>query len=271
MTKNKIYTADNYKAAVKWPTSPYQTYLRQLNEYVEELGGIVNRFWQNNLKQIVDPMVQDAQQDELDSQLDQLEARMSAVFGMLAMRRRAEEMAQQVRRRAVLNFTDEVQQVLGDSFQPTINYANLEPFVKQTIRQNVSLIKSIPRQYHADIQRIIYEGIRKGNSVTEIKNVLDDALGRASGRTKTITIDQVGSLQGSLTKKIHSDMGLEQFRWWTMGDERVRPSHAPRHGEVYSWGDLPGGEYPGSAINCRCFASPVGLELKSFQSGRLAV
>jgi len=262
-TKNKLaYIADNYKAAVKWPTSPYQKYLGQLDEYVDVLGDLVESSWNNNLKQIVDPMVQDAQQDQLDSQLDQLEQRMTAVFAMLGMRRKAEQMAQQVRQRAVLAFQDDMQKILGDQFKPSINYRNLEPFIKQTIRRNVSLIKSIPRQYHDDIQRVIYEGIRKGNSVTEIKEALDNTLDVAQGRTTTISQDQVGSLQGSLTKKIHTDIGLEQFRWWTMGDEDVRASHVPRHGEVYSWSDLPGGEYPGSALNCRCYASPYESEVQ---------
>src|SRR6056297_1363923 len=133
-TKNsnelKLIT-DNYKAAVKWPTSPYQTYLGQLNEYVDELGNLVDRFWNNNLKQIVDPMVQDAEQDQLDSQLDQLEERMAAVFGIMAMRRKAQEMAQQVRQRAVLAFQDDMQKILGDQFTAGVNYSNLEPFVKQ--------------------------------------------------------------------------------------------------------------------------------------------
>jgi len=187
---------------------------------------------------------------------------MIAVFGLSSMRRKAEQMAQQVRRRAVINFTDEMQKILGDQFTPTINYSNLEPFIKQTIRQNVRLIKSIPNQYYGDVERVIYKGIRQGKSVSKIKASLDDVLSKASGRTKTITMDQVGSLQGSLTKKIHSDLGLDKFRWWTMGGERVRASHVPRHGNIYSWNDLPGGEYPGSAINCRCFASPARPEVK---------
>ncbi len=270
-TKNsnelKLIT-DNYKAAVKWPTSPYQTYLGQLNEYVDELGNLVDRFWNNNLKQIVDPMVQDAEQDQLDSQLDQLEERMAAVFGIMAMRRKAQEMAQQVRQRAVLAFQDDMQKILGDQFTAGVNYSNLEPFVKQTIRRNVSLIKSIPAQYHDDIERIIYNGVRTGKPITAIQKQLDKALEKASGRTTTLAMDQVGSLKGSLTRRMHLDLGLEFFAWWGILDNKIREEHlqlasnGPFGEEAYRWSDPPHGKVPGEDPNCRCHAAPVPQEVR---------
>jgi len=277
-TKNKNqlkFIADNYKAAVKWPTSPYQKYLGQLNGYVDELGNLVDRFWQNNLKQIVDPMVQDAQQDQLDSQLDQLEKRMTVVFGILTMRRKAEQMASQVRQRAVLSFQDDMQKILGDQFTAGVNYSNLEPFVKQTVRRNVSLIKSISSDYYDDIERIIYEGIRTGAGITAIRNKLDNALERASGRTQTVALDQVGSLKGSLTRKMHIDAGLELFSWWGILDDKIRDKHlqiasnGPFGEEYYRWSDPPRGIIPGEEYNCRCHAAPVpqGVERKFAQQG----
>lgn len=47
------------------------------------------------------------------------------------------------------------------------------------------------------------------------------------------------------------------YRWQTVGDEKVRPTHAARHGLVFRWeAPLPDG-HPGEAANCRCWAVPV--------------
>lgn len=267
---------DNYKAAVKWPNGPYQSYLNSLNNYVDRLGNVVEDFWENRLKQTVDPMVQDAQQDQLDAQLDQLEERLTAVFGIMAMRSKAEQMATQVRRRAVLAFQDDLQKIIGDQFAPVINYRNLEPFVQQTIRRNVSLIKSIPAQYHDDIERIIYSGIKTGKPVSAIQSQLNDALKTASGRTTTIAQDQVGSLKGSLTRKMHLDVGLDLFSWWGILDDKIREKHlsiaSNGPGEqYYRWDSPPLGIIPGEEPNCRCHAAPVPeeVERKLAQTGGL--
>ena len=45
----------------------------------------------------------------------------------------------------------------------------------------------------------------------------------------------------------------EYFEWNTMGDERVRPTHEARDGQIYNWdnAEIVPGEEPG----CRCWAT----------------
>ncbi len=47
------------------------------------------------------------------------------------------------------------------------------------------------------------------------------------------------------------------YRWRTVGDDRVRGSHAALDGDLRSWGDSPD---PGEEINCRCWAEPVDIK-----------
>lgn len=51
------------------------------------------------------------------------------------------------------------------------------------------------------------------------------------------------------------DLGIEQYVWLTVGDERVRAAHSERGGSVYRWDS--GDEKPGEATNCRCSTRPV--------------
>lgn len=51
------------------------------------------------------------------------------------------------------------------------------------------------------------------------------------------------------------DLGIEQYVWETVGDDRVRTAHSSRNGAVHSWDS--DDEKPGEAVNCRCTARPV--------------
>lgn len=63
---------------------------------------------------------------------------------------------------------------------------------------------------------------------------------------------------------IHPITGLLEFSdaakkegkyiWHTVGDGKVRSSHAERDGKTFSWDDPPEGGHPGEAPNCRCWA-----------------
>lgn len=44
------------------------------------------------------------------------------------------------------------------------------------------------------------------------------------------------------------------YVWETQEDDRVRPEHAAREGQVFKWSDPPAGGNPGSEYGCRCSA-----------------
>lgn len=49
----------------------------------------------------------------------------------------------------------------------------------------------------------------------------------------------------------------EQYIWRTVKDSDVRPAHAAREGQIFSWTNPPEGGHPGEDYNCRCWAEPV--------------
>lgn len=46
------------------------------------------------------------------------------------------------------------------------------------------------------------------------------------------------------------------YTWYSRGDNKVRSSHAERHGQVFNWKNPPNGGHPGEDYNCRCLAIP---------------
>ncbi len=54
------------------------------------------------------------------------------------------------------------------------------------------------------------------------------------------------------------EAGVCQYIWGTVGDERVRDSHADNEGQIFSWDNPPEDTgHPGDEDNCRCSADPV--------------
>lgn len=58
-----------------------------------------------------------------------------------------------------------------------------------------------------------------------------------------------------LDKERQQSIGLTHYVWRTVGDDRVRDSHAALDGRTFAWGE---GLEPGQDFGCRCTAEPSG-------------
>jgi SPP1 gp7 family putative phage head morphogenesis protein len=151
----------------------------------------------------------------------------------------------------------------------------LKSHIESFVKENAALITKLKEDVYGDVSRIVTAGIRNGDRVEQIKKDLlsDSALepGRfrkVETRAELIARDQVGKLNGELTLNRQTALGIGEYIWRTVKDERVRgnpgglypdaaPSHWDREGKKYKWSDPPEGGHPGEAIQCRCFAEPV--------------
>ncbi|MBY0406768.1 MAG: hypothetical protein K2Q01_03690 [Rickettsiales bacterium] len=61
-------------------------------------------------------------------------------------------------------------------------------------------------------------------------------------------------LKQSLDSYRQQAFGLTQYIWRTAGDDRVRPGHAAREGQLFTYGE---DEEPGEDYGCRCAAEPA--------------
>lgn len=140
--------------------------------------------------------------------------------------------------------------------------------LKAAVSQNISLIKSIPESYFNQIENIVLGNMRQGMRSSYIQAELVKQFGIRERHARLIARDQTTKINGELTRVNQLDRGIEFFQWVTSRDERVRHSHvevAQRdvgYGKgIYKWDDLPIVDkqpaYPGSQIQCRCFAKPI--------------
>lgn len=128
---------------------------------------------------------------------------------------------------------------------------------------NVRLIDGLSEEIINKLTNRIVSGVRKEYTLEQIKKSIRYGLGVDKGIYKTIkqrmdliATDQVGKLNGMLTKLRQKFLGITKYKWRTRNDKRVRPDHRKREGKIFRWSNPPSDGHPGEAINCRCCAEP---------------
>jgi SPP1 gp7 family putative phage head morphogenesis protein len=145
---------------------------------------------------------------------------------------------------------------LEDEFGVDLHNPKIVETMRQFAETNAALIKDVT---HDQLQRIgdatvraIQEKRTKGDLVADIR----DAEGITLRRAQFIASDQAMKLTSKLTEVICVSAGVLTYTWQTMLDDRVRPEHADREGEVFDWNDPPEDGHPGEPAGCRCMAAP---------------
>lgn len=163
--------------------------------------------------------------------------------------------------------------------------------------ENYNLIKSLSEDYIGKVNEVVFRGVRQGLSYREIIKEMRETYEKAYGprkdgkasRLELLVRDQIGKLNGEITKQRMQEVGGDFYIWNTAFDERVRgrpggkfpkalPSHWAMEGKICRWddnslyaeeGDVNNkGELnwkvreanmpiaiPGSEILCRCTAA----------------
>lgn len=134
------------------------------------------------------------------------------------------------------------------------------------VAENVARIKSIPTDFHDDVEKIVTSAVVDGRLHGDVADEIDQRFGVGENSARVIARDQIGKYYGQVNRMRQQELGVERFIWRTVGDDRVRDEHSDLEDESekepFSWDDLPeddDGEeiYPGSPIQCRCSAEPV--------------
>ncbi len=188
----------------------------------------------------------------------------------------------------VANFNDAqyraiIKSTLG--VNPIQNDVLLQTRLKAFAQQNANLITSIPQQALKDVEGIATRGLMNGKTVREMEREIREKFNSTRARARLIARDQTGKLNAQLTEVRQTRIGINEYVWNSVDDERVRASHTVLDGKICKWEDdtvyrEPGsdkwlkrssiGGYigtPGSDYQCRCFAEPI-LEDLIDESGK---
>jgi SPP1 gp7 family putative phage head morphogenesis protein len=125
------------------------------------------------------------------------------------------------------------------------------------VAENVALITNITERTIGDVEVTVTRAIQSGATNRTLAKDIKGIVEGGRKRARLIARDQIGKLYGQASETRQRDMGIEEYIWRTVNDERVRPEHADREGERFTWKDPPADGHPGQAIQCRCFPEPV--------------
>jgi hypothetical protein len=146
----------------------------------------------------------------------------------------------------------------------TLDPQDLDAFIKESIAENVRLIKTIPNIYFNDMGEAIY----KHFSGVPIDGGITERLSTISGVTQTraafIARDQTAKLNGQLTRYRHESVGIKKYKWRNAQDQRVvgnpaglypkghkgHGNHWVREGVVYYYNRPPADGNPGYPYQC---------------------
>lgn len=143
----------------------------------------------------------------------------------------------------------------------------LIPLVNSWSMENANLIKSIQEQYLGRVSQRAQDAVRAGTSVQDFAKELEKAYNLSKSRAELIARDQVGKLNGQLTRARSMRANLDEYEWQTSGDERVRDSHKVLNGKICKYSDPEVYREEGSTIWKRraSIGGYVGIPGEDFQ------
>ena len=147
-----------------------------------------------------------------------------------------------------------------------VNIFTSEPWLEEVLRlaewENIQLINSIPTQTLEKLRTHFMQAIRKGERWESVVDDVKSILNTNEKRATLIARDQIGKLNGHLTKLRQQNIGVKSYIWRGMLDERERAHHVDREGKQFDWDNPPDDGHPGESILCRCYAEAVFPEFE---------
>lgn len=133
----------------------------------------------------------------------------------------------------------------------------LANLLKGFASQNVAIMDDLAESTRARISSALVAGVQGGLRHEQIAENIRKASGVSESRAQLVARDQVLTLYSQINESRQRAIGVTEFIWRTVGDERVRPTHVANDGWRFEFKDPPPEGTPGTEINCRCYAEPV--------------
>ena len=192
------------------------------------------------------------------------------------------ELSQKIVINAAISAIKPFNAVTPESDQPLVigeiyNTPQVKPVVEKAVAQNVSLIRSIPREMLNQVEKAVMNAIdttsEQKSLEEDVKKILIKAGNKSRNRARVIARDQTTKVVSKVAATRAEELGVTEYIWVTSGDERVRDGksgkgdHKHLNGKTFSYekgapkkyASLPpnGPFNPGTDIMCRCIAVPV--------------
>jgi uncharacterized protein with gpF-like domain len=134
------------------------------------------------------------------------------------------------------------------------------------IAENVGLIKSIPQQYHTEVQGMVMRSVSAGRDLKSLTDDLEKRYGITRRRAAFIARDQNSKATAVITRARQQEAGITEAVWLhSAGGKTKRRTHVANSGKRYlvaeGWHDpdqkVNRKIFPGELVGCRCVSKPV--------------
>ena len=136
--------------------------------------------------------------------------------------------------------------------------------VQAAVAENVALIKSIPAQYHKDIEGKVMRAVQTGRDLGGLAADLEKTYGVTKRRAAIISQSQNNMATAAITRARQIEVGIVGAVWRHSGGGRVpRPTHVANDGKSYDvakgWFDPAVKRFilPGELPSCRCVSMSI--------------
>ena len=243
------------------PTAQARRYNRALQAMLAEAWDLISkkllpagRDAADRASRIASTVRQDA--DPIGDAIDQIEEEFWKKWTRKRIAKMVEPIAGEVERFQAKGMNRQLSAAVG-----AVDVVGSEPWISDAVdeftSENVALIKTIPQTLFDQVESVTKREIADGARWEQITPMIQERFNVSQSRAKLIARDQVGKFYGDLNRVRQKDLGITQFTWRTMNDNRVREEHEDLNGQVFDWNRPPDGETPGEPVNCRCYADPV--------------
>jgi SPP1 gp7 family putative phage head morphogenesis protein len=224
------------------------------DQIVDSLFPMLERLAEQNAA--TRPDRQDAPTDDALDVIETLEGRfLSSIGGREALSAEVEQVAGAVRQFSKRQFNRQLSAVAG--FEAQLDPSAIGEVLQGFVSENVRRIRNLGAEQLTKVESAVFNGFRRGRRFEDIAREIRKSFGITKNRANLIARDQVSKLNGELTQIRQTGLGISEYIWRTVDDERVRDEHELLDGERFSWANPPAEGHPGEPINCRCIAEPA--------------
>lgn len=255
------------KKKVRYPMALEREYSKQIVGEVKEMFDII----ESRIPAMVRLIKQHNLRGDADDDNDALDDFMEKLAAVLLLADKSKRYVTAMYKKVKIHNEKEFRAVTKSVFGRPLAFKDVNTAVKQQrileqlesmwIRENLDLISSIEaetlRKLRWELSQRIVATAGDESLKTALADYIENQARIESNRAVLIASDQVGKLNGRLMRYEQQRAGITHYRWETMQDSRVRPTHRERQGEIFSWDEPPSDGHPGEAVRCRCVADPV--------------
>lgn len=136
-----------------------------------------------------------------------------------------------------------------------------------SINEAVSLIKTIPEKYLAEVNGAVMRSVTSGNGLKDLIPFLNTKYGQNIRKARNVANDQTRKVYANVNATRMKESGVKKFVWiHSGGGKHPRKLHQEMNGKEYSFDDPPYiGEMYGQPVyglpsdlpNCRCTLKPI--------------